>query len=130
MTCVCGHNEHAFDEPTVCKDIFCNCEQYLQSAGDDQMIAHWDKYIKEMDDIKKQVRWVLTNLKYTRNLNNDDFVDFFTSKMHCRKYETIRRSKQALARSNKALYGKFECPELEKEMAFKQLGITEWARAQ
>ena len=130
MTCICGHDVHAPTEPTVCKELFCNCEQYVESTGDAMMIAHWDQYIRDMEHVTEQVRWILTNLKYTRNLINDDFVDFFISRIGGRKYETIRRTKQKLAEDHHELYGKFKCPETETAMALKQLGIEKWVIAQ
>ena len=129
MTCICGHDAHAWDEPTVCKTLSCKCEKFVQATPENVVIQEWDIYVEQMKHVSDQVRWVLENLKYTRNLENKQFVDFFRSKISDADPETVRRTKQKLVETNKPVYGPFDAPELENQKAFKQLGIEEWVCA-
>lgn len=129
MTCVCGHDKHAFDEPTVCSTLSCNCEKYIEASEYNPVVQQWDTYVSEMRSVTDKVKWVLTNLKYTRNLNNKQFVDFFRSKVSNSEPETVRRTKQKLVETNYAKYGPFDAIELEQQKQFKQLGIYEWVTA-
>lgn len=129
MTCVCGHVDHAWTEPTVCKNLNCKCEKFVQATPDNVIVHEWDKYVLEMKHVTDQVRWVLTNLRYTRNLENKQFVDFFRSKVNDADPETVRRTKQKLVETSPDLYGPFDATELENQKAFKQLGIEEWVCA-
>ena len=81
MVCICNHDKHAWNEPTVCSDIFCNCEKYVEATQDNIVINQWDKYVEQMNSATKQIRWVLENIKYTRNLDNNHFVKFFRNKI-------------------------------------------------
>ena len=126
MTCICGHEEHACDLPTVCKTISCNCEKFVESTPENIVIQNWDSYVNQMKHTTDQVKWVLENLKYTRNIKNKKFVDFFRAKIEDADPETVRRTKQYLVQHDYANYGPFNSPKLEQEKAFKQLGIEEW----
>ena len=127
MTCTCGHSDHAWTQPTVCKNISCPCEMFVEASPDDIVIREWDSYIQTMNTLKEKVMWVLMNLKFTRNLRNKQFIDFFREKVTDADPESIIRVKRKLVEQNRTQFGPIDCPEMVQQQAFKQLGIKEWA---
>jgi len=127
MTCAnCGHDAfHADTEPRVCSILDCNCSHFIEATIESQIMPGYQKYLNGIETTKDQVKWVLENLKFTRNFRNEMFVDFFRSKVRKADPETIRRSKQYLVARNHDRYGAFN-PTLLEEKAYKQLAIEEW----
>lgn len=113
----------------VCSNISCTCFNYENADEYNPVIMEWDKYVEEFDTAKEKIRWVLENLKYTRNLKNKKFVDFFRKRITDYDPETIRRTKQKLVETNYERYGPFNAEQFEMEKQFKQLGIEEWVLA-
>lgn len=126
MPCTCGHNDHAYTEPTVCKDLDCNCEQYIEATPDNPVDPQWKIYVDEMNTTVSKVKWLLQNIKFLRNYPNKLFVDWFRTKVYNADPETVRRSKQKLVEEFPEKYGPFDAPELEMQKQLKQLGIQEW----
>ncbi len=125
MTCVCGHEKHAFSEPTVCTVISCYCEKYREATPENPVIHKWTKYVEDFNTVKEKVSWLLENIKFLRNYPNKKFVDWFYSKVdNSKDPETIRRTKQKLVQTDPEAYGPFN-PELLTEKAYKQLAIEE-----
>ena len=126
MVCVCGHDKHAFDEPTVCCDLSCTCEHYLEATPANPVDPKWETYVKEMNTIKGKVSWILDNVKFLRNYPNKLFVDWFRSKVYDADPETVRRTKQKLVETWPDAYGPFIGSEIEMQKQLKQIGIEEW----
>lgn len=134
MVCICGHENHADTEPTVCSDIFCKCEKYVEATEENQVRHDWDKYVQSFNAVKEQMIWLLDNLKFLRNMKNKDLQKFYREKI---KYvtkkgkrfepdsETIRRVKQKLVEDYPERFGPFEAKfQIEKNL--KQIAIEEW----
>ncbi len=128
--CICGHQAHAWDEPTVCCDPYCKCEKFIEATPENPVPANWIDYVNEFNYIKEKLVWLLENVKFLRNYPNKLFVDWFRAKVQDADPETIRRTKQKLVQENYAKYGPFEAPELEMQKQLKQVGIEEWVVSQ
>lgn len=126
MVCICGHDDHAFTEPTVCKTLSCKCEHYVEATPENPVDPKWKDYVLEMDTVKGKVAWLLENVKFLRNYPNKLFVDWFRTKVYDADPETVRRTKQKLVETNHEKYGPFEADELEMQKQLKQVGIEEW----
>lgn len=135
MVCICGHDDHSWNEPTVCKNIDCKCIKYVEADEKNIVLSRHVIYIRQFESVQKQVAWLLENLKYLRNFKNKDFIDFYFS--HIRvfsprgseprepDYETIRRTRQLLAARMPDTYGPFD-PETISERNIKQYAIEEF----
>ena len=126
MVCTCGHEVHAYTVPTVCKDLDCNCENYLEATPDNPVDPKWKCYVDEFTTTTAKIQWLLQNVKFLRNYPNKLFVDWFRVKVYNSDPETIRRTKQKLVENFPGKYGPFEAPELEMQKQLKQVGIEEW----
>lgn len=126
MVCTCGHDDHAYTVPTVCKDLSCNCENYLEATPDNPVDPLWKDYLAEMTTLQDKIAWLLTNIKYLRNYNNTLFIDWYRKAVDNRSPESIIRAKRKLVELNFEKYGTFDAPELEMQKQLKQLGIEEW----
>lgn len=140
MVCQCGHDDHCWDEPTVCRNLDCKCERYVPVKEGQTVFQDHIKYLNQMEKTEEKVRYLLTNIKYLRNFPNKDFV--FAYWVFCDGLiwnkpltqagvrnlmdpETIRRVKQKLVEKNPETYGPIaEDIVLEKEA--KQFGIMEY----
>ena len=127
MTCICGHTNHAFSDPTVCLDLDCRCEKFIEATPENPVPPNWKGYVDEYDTVSKKLIWLLDNVKFLRNYPNKLFVDWFRQKVYDADPETVRRSKQKLVQKNPGRYGPFDAPELEMQKQLKQLGIEEWS---
>ena len=135
MVCVCGHEKHAFDDPTVCSDLYCNCIKFIEATPDNQVRQDWDKYVQSFNAVKKQMIWVLDNFKFLRNMENKKLQKFyrekitFVTKKNGKRFEpdseTIRRVKQKLVEDNYERFGPFEA-KFQNEKSLKQVAIEEW----
>ena len=131
MTCQCGHENHAWTEPTVCRNLDCNCTEYREATVQHPIKFGWEKYVRAMDNMEMRLQWILDNLKMTRNYTNNEFIDFFIKTVKTNKdgrtpaYETIRRCRQKLVEANPDRYGPFD-PTLIEERKYKQVGIESW----
>ncbi len=126
MVCICGHDDHAYTEPTVCKDLSCNCEKFVEATPENPVPVNWKDYVDEMDTLQKKIAWLLDNVKFLRNYNNTGFIDWFRKTVDNRSPESIIRAKRKIVEENHAKYGPFDAPELEMQKQLKQLGIEEW----
>jgi len=126
MTCTCGHEKHAFTEPTVCSDLNCNCENFVEATPDNPVPAKWKDYVDEMNTLQDKISWLLDNVKFLRNYPNTLFIDWFRAKVKDTSPESIIRAKRKLVELDHARYGPFEAPELEMQKQLKQVGIQEW----
>ncbi len=126
MVCICGHDDHAWSEPTVCTDLFCKCEKYVEATPENPVDPAWQNYVNEMNTVKGKIVWLLQNVKFLRNYPNKLFVDWFRTKVYDADPETIRRTKQKLVEDLPGLYAPFEAPELDMQKQLKQVGIEEW----
>jgi len=134
MVCTCGHDKHAFDEPTVCSDLYCNCVQYVEATEENQVRHDWDKYAQSFNAVKEQLIWLLDNLKFLRNMKNKDLQNFYRKKItfvtkQGKRFEpdseTIRRVKQKLVENDYERFGPFDA-EFQNEKNLKQFAIEEW----
>ena len=140
MPCNCGHDDHDW-ETKVCLVKGCYCIEFIQAIESNPVIHDHSKYISQMETVSDKIRYILTNIKYSRNFPNKQFVFFYwqiCNTMIINKPithgiiysledpEVIRRSKQKLVNNNKELYGKFELTAIEEAEA-KQTGIMMWA---
>ncbi|MGI9229922.1 MAG: hypothetical protein ACR2P9_08700 [Gammaproteobacteria bacterium] len=126
MPCICGHEDHAFTEPTVCKDLSCNCEKFIEATPDNPVPPKWQSILEEYDTTKGKLIWLLDNIKFLRNYPNKQFVDWYRQKVQNVDPETVRRTKQKLVQNDSNRYGPFDAPELEMQKQLKQVGIEEW----
>jgi hypothetical protein len=136
MVCTCGHDDHAWDEPTVCKIIDCNCIHYTEATETNIIISKHTEYLQHFQHVKDQISWILDNLKYLRNSKNSDFVDFYFQyvkvytprgqKPKTPDYETIRRVKQLLVSKMPDRYGPYD-ETITLEKSYKQLAVQEFA---
>lgn len=126
MVCICGHDDHAWSEPTVCSDLYCKCEKYVEATPENPVDPKWEQYVLEMNSVKGKVQWLLDNIKFLRNYPNKLFVDWFRTKVYDADPETVRRTKQKLVEDAPGRYGPFEASELEMQKQLKQVGIEEW----
>lgn len=126
MTCICGHDKHAFTEPQVCCDINCKCEKFIEATPQNPVPAKWELTVKQMKTTKHKIAWLLENIKFLRNYPNKLFVDWFRDKVYDGDPETIRRAKQKLVQDNYSKYGPIDAPLLEAQKQLKQIGIEEW----
>lgn len=126
MVCTCGHQDHAYTVPTVCKNLFCDCENYLEATPKNPVDPKWQNIIDEFNSTKTKLVWLLDNIKFLRNYPNKSFVDWYRNKVQDVDPETIRRTKQKLVQDNAGRFGPFEAPELEMQKQLKQVGIEEW----
>jgi hypothetical protein len=134
MVCICGNHDHAWDEPTVCKDIDCKCTKYVEATETNIVLSKHVVYLQHFQSVKEQIRWLLVNLKFLRNLRNKNFIDFYFQhiKVYTPKgtpkspdYETVRRCKQLLVAENSELYGPFD-PNVTVEKSDKQISMEEF----
>jgi len=145
LTCTCGHDgsKHAWIEPTVCKEIHCNCIKFVQVTEYTPLISNIDKYMIEFEKIRDRMRWVLEHWKWFRNYNNKDLVfGWWEYVNHWNKHtalpdeqykkldepESITRARRWLVEHNPELYAPF-IPNYEEQKIFKQYAITEWVVA-
>lgn len=126
MVCTCGHEDHAYTVPTVCKDLNCNCENYLEATPENPVDPKWQSIVDEFNATKEKIVWLLDNIKFLRNYPNTQFVDWYQSKIEHGKPETILRTKRKLVEDNYNKYGPFDAPELEMQKQLAQVGIKEW----
>lgn len=126
MTCVCGHEDHAFSEPTVCKDLMCNCENFVEATPFNPVDPKWKDYVDEMKTLQDKIAWLLDNVIFLRNYNNTGFIDWFRKTVSNKSPESIIRAKRKLVEQDYGRYGPFEAPELEMQKQLKQVGIKEW----
>jgi hypothetical protein len=139
LVCICGHDDHDW-ETKVCVHKGCYCIEFIQAIGDDSVTFKHSKYLSQMEKTENKIRYILTNIKYSRNFPNKQFVFFYwqiANTLIINKSitqsiiqglddpETIRRCKQSLVNKNQELYGPFELTLLEQKEA-KQLGIETW----
>jgi len=126
MVCTCGHEKHAFSEPTVCSDLNCNCENYTEATPENPVPAKWKNYVDEMKTLQDKIAWLLDNVIFLRNYNNTGFIDWFRKTVQDNSPESIIRAKRKLVETDYGRYGPFEAPELEMQKQLKQVGIKEW----
>jgi len=140
MVCRCGHSDHAWDEPRVCKTPSCRCINYEEAIGDNSVMHNHLKYLDEMEKTEDKVRYLLTNIKFLRNFPNKEFVFAYWAFCDGFKWnriltkegvrnltdpESIRRSKQKLVEKNPDLYGPNNEIYIEEKYD-KQTGIIEY----
>ena len=147
----CKHGEgyHTGDWPRVCKIHDCKC---LNFTPDSFLPPSFFKYLNELPQGKKKVRYLLDNIQYLRNENNEFFVlDYLiftvgmqdriilnilralrsrirylqSRKIHVPDWESIRRAKQLLVAENPEKYGPFD-PKVIAEKELKQSAIEEF----
>ena len=126
MVCICGHFDHALTDPSVCKNLDCNCEKFIEATPENPVPAKWKDYVDEFKSTTAKIQWLLENVKFLRNYPNKLFVDWFREKVYNADPETIRRTKQKLVEHHPEKYGPFDAPELEMQKQLKQVGIEEW----
>jgi len=139
MVCNCGHDDHDW-ETKVCMAKGCYCIEFIQATESNPVIFNHSKYITQMEKASDKVRYILTNIKYSRNFSNKQFVFFYWQMANIliinkplthsmiqglEDPEVIRRAKQKLVMNNPELYGKFELTAME-EAESKQTGIELW----
>lgn len=126
--------------PTVCKvrePEICNCMEYEE---DNLIPSDYQKQLAYYNTVKDKIKWILVNLKFSRNFTNKYFVFFYWQIAQdfnpgkkldmeiIRKLvdpEVIRRAKQLLVAENSELYGGFN-PTIEEAKTFKQYLIEEF----
>lgn len=141
--CVCGHdgNNHAWSDPTVCKDMNCNCVGFIAATVNNPVNTPMDKYVADMKQMKDRMRWVLQNWKWFRNYDNTELVlawwkfvnnfNIYNEVLSIQKRhgidapESITRARRLLVEQNKEEYGPFRASLIE-EKAYKQMGIFEF----
>ena len=129
MVCQCSHVKHAYTEPTVCSSLDCKCEHYIEAAPDNPIDPKWNSYINEMKTIEDKIGWLLANIKYLRNYNNTEFIDWYRNKVDDKSPESIIRAKRKLVENKPEEFGPFDAPGLVQEQLLKQDGIMEWVHA-
>jgi hypothetical protein len=141
LTCICGHDKHDW-ETHVCLDSSCFCIEFRLALGDGSIILDHVKYIRQIEKVSEKVKYILTNIKYSRNFPHKQFVFFYwrmadtlilnksvmtESLMNSLEDpENITRSRQKLARDFPELYGPFDLTLIE-ERELKQTAMTMWA---
>lgn len=142
MVCVCGHSgdDHAWSDPQVCNKLNCRCIQFIPASPDSPVILDYLKYMEKMETIVEKMNWVLTNLRFFRNLNNKEivfawwqYVDGWdrrkplTNELYHKltEPESITRARRKLVEQNKAQYGRFK-PSAEEERILKQIALEEY----
>ena len=134
--CRCGHTEHSWEEPTVCKDVNCKCIKYEPATDKYPTYTEIERYKDQFDQVSDRVKFLLKNIKYLRNLKNLGFVVAYWELMCGLKFteeqkkkmidpEVIRRIKQKMVEKDPELYGNFS-PTFEEQKEIKQYAITEW----
>jgi len=134
--CICGHREHAWDEPTVCKSMGCHCIHFEAATADRPAQSQIDRYIASFETVSDRIKWLLENIKYLRNLNNLGFVISYWELVCGIKFtdeqkrkmidpEVIRRSKQKLVEHNQEKYGEFS-PSFQEQKILKQYAMEEF----
>lgn len=139
MSCRCGHENHDW-ETKVCLSKGCYCIEFIPTTEENPVIFEHSKYISQMEKIEDKVRYILSNIKYSRNFPNKQFVFFYwqiantliinksitQSIIHgLDDPESISRCKRKLVETNAEIYGPFE-PTLIEEKEAKQTGIEMW----
>ncbi len=135
MTCTCGHDDHSWEEPTVCKNINCKCIKYVQATETNIVLSKHVVYLQHFESVRNQIMWILDNIKYLRNSKNKDFVDFYFEyvKVYTPKgteprqpdYETVRRAKQLLVAQMPDRFGPYDTNVIiEKD--HKQIAMEEF----
>ena len=134
MTSTCGHENHAYTDPTVCSNMYCKCEKYVEATEENQVRHDWDKYAQSFNAVKEQTIWLLDNLKFLRNMNNKTLQKFYRTKIKFvtkkdKRFEpdseTIRRVKQKLVEDNYERFGPFEA-KVQIEKNLKQIAMEEF----
>ena len=133
MTCICNHDKHAYTDPTVCSNLYCNCTKFVEATEENQVRHDWDKYAQSFNAVKEQMIWLLDNLKFLRNMNNKTLQKFYRTKIKFvtkkdKRFEpdseTIRRVKQKLVEDNYERFGPFEA-KVQIEKNLKQFATEE-----
>lgn len=72
MPCSCGA-DHTHDDvyPCVCKVASCSCLGYVEAGLAPSDI---DKYFKGFETIIDKMQWILLNVKFFRNFNNQEII--------------------------------------------------------
>ena len=152
MPCTCSHTDHANTVPTVCKNLDCNCENYLEVGDNSQdtvtkdhgvsvktySISDHQRIIESYDTIYDKIKYLLREIPVFRSLTNKQFVFAFwhysfgfspgmvldtVTYNQLTDPESIRRCKQKVVENH---------PELQAsdEMLYKkdnkQLAIMNW----
>lgn len=141
MVCICGHDKHAWTDPTVCCDVKCQCTQFREASEERPVIVLSQKYFEQYEKIQDRMKWVLDNWRWFRNYTNKDlvimwwkFINNWDSKkqlMNNHIYdkldepETITRVRRLLVEKNPELYGPF-LPSIQEHKIIKQYGIMEF----
>ncbi len=128
--CICGHEAHAWEDPTVCSNLNCKCEKFIEATPANPVPPNWIDYVNEMNTTKAKIAWLLDNIKYLRNYPNTPFIDWFRKNVKNTEVGTIGRTKRKLVEENPARFGPFDAPELEMQKQLKQVGIEEWVVSQ
>jgi hypothetical protein len=126
MTCTCGHDDHAWTDPTVCSDLNCKCENFTEATPENPVPVLWKRYVDEMGTLQEKIGWLLENVIFLRNYNNTGFIDWFRKSVDNKSPESIIRAKRKLVELDYGKYGPFDAPELEMQKQLKQVGIKEW----
>jgi hypothetical protein len=144
VVCRCGHEDefHAFDEPTVCKDVNCKCVKYISATVEMPVISEIDKYMDQFQTMHDKMKWVLENWKWFRNYTNKDLIfawyrfinnwnpkkSILTDEIFKRldDPETIRRSKQKVVESDYNKYGPYLPSTIQEHKILKQYAIEQW----
>ena len=144
MNCTCRHSEenHADNEPKVCKENDCKCEHFIAENDYNLQIEKHSKYAKQMEKTIDQMAYVLDNIKYFRNLTDKQLAFQWWNHIEewrwmndepltISKFENLTeaglltRARRALKEQNKDRYGPF-IPSIEDEKILKQWQLEEF----
>ncbi len=130
MTCAnCGHSgeDHVFGVVTVCNaKIDCNCIEFLECINFNELPKDYQAYMRGFEKCTEKVRWVLDNVKFTRNMKNKWFIEWYRKYIEPdRDHETISRMRRKLVEIDSTSYGPFE-PSLIEQKVIKQYSMMEF----
>lgn len=77
--CDCGHHgeEHAANEPRVCKKIACPCYAYHTQNEYADMVSKIDIFVAEFKTWAERIEWICENMPFVLGLNNTQFIFWY-----------------------------------------------------
>lgn len=77
--CNCGHagEEHAANEPRVCKKIDCPCYKFQVSNEYADMLSKIDIFVAEFKKWDQRVAWLCKNMPFLLGFNNTQIIFWY-----------------------------------------------------